>query len=142
MSVLAGFDSLASIPRIARMGTMNATPLNRFATQAMLRAIRVNDCPKVREALIQGADPNYRTKGGVTPLMLAAGKHEIVCTLLVAGGNITAMDDRGRAFDDYAMGKVGKVNEVLSLRQLAAMLADAHAQALGLTTTRTGKTRL
>jgi ankyrin repeat protein len=57
-----------------------------------------NDLPvSVIKSLIEaGADPNIRTRGGVTPLMLAAtGDPEILRILIAAGADVNSRDDNG-----------------------------------------------
>jgi len=63
--------------------------------EALVNAAEQGDIGRVREFLKLGADPNYKTKDGITALLWAASacNHELVRLLLDEGAN---HDDRDR----------------------------------------------
>ena len=85
---------------------MTASPSRRLVAKPasttniddeLMSAAEQGDIRRVRELLEQGADPDYKTKDGVTPLLWAATacNHELVRLLLNAGANRDDRDSLG-----------------------------------------------
>ena len=91
--------------RIARSrGAGGATPL--------MAAALYGDAALVKALLAAGADPNAANSAGVTPLMWAAPRVEIVQLLLDAGADVDARSEDGRSALVIASGSGGAARAV------------------------------
>jgi ankyrin repeat protein len=97
---------------------------------ALEEAVAGGDVPAVLRLLDEGADPNGRSRDGLTPLMLAsrAGRVPIVSLLFEAGAQVDAATAQGHTALLFA----ALEGHLATVEFLLARGADARAEAGGI----------
>ncbi|MFN0134891.1 MAG: ankyrin repeat domain-containing protein [Phycisphaerae bacterium] len=91
----------------------------------LIKAVEAGDIASLRSLLDEGADPNFKTSYGETPLFLAINRHhdDVAMLLLDAGADANATADDG-ATPLFWAARHGRVNMVARLLEWSA---NVHA---------------
>lgn len=118
--MIAAAKGYLEVVKVLLMHNARVNAANAAGNTALHFAVQQDDPELVILLLQNEASVNARNKTGVTPLMLAAecGNDRIVQHLLVAGADVTLVDDAGANAAAYA----GKVQDAVVREMLLKLL--------------------